>query len=58
MLKITKEDLDTVVECLTLPSMSQDKLQIITKFIQNVSVYIRRANRGGQSLRQNQDNLQ
>lgn len=33
ILKITKEDLDAVIECLTLPPMSQDKLSIITKFL-------------------------
>lgn len=38
ILKITKEDLESVIECLILPNMSQDKLMIITKFIQNVTV--------------------
>ena len=35
-IKITKEDLESVLECLNLPNMSSDKIMIVTKFLQNV----------------------
>lgn len=38
ILKITKDDLESVVECLMLPNMSTDKIMIVTKFLQNVSI--------------------
>lgn len=39
-IKINKEDLESVIECLVLPSISSDKILIVTKFLQNVNLIL------------------